>query len=126
TYYPGTQTGLTEYDWGAENHMNGATTEADLLGIFGREGLDIATRYAEASSGGPANGSGGPTPGSAVTNGFKMYRNYDGQKSTFGDTSVRATVPNPDELSAFASRRSSDGALTVMVVNKSLYDPNNP
>ena len=51
---------------------------------------------------------------------IKMYRNYDGQKSSFGDTSVAATVPNPDALSAFAARRSSDGALTVMVINKSL------
>jgi hypothetical protein len=47
-----------------------------------------------------------------------MYRNYDGQRSTFGETSVSATVPNPDELSAFASVRASDEALTIMVVNK--------
>lgn len=126
TYYPGTKIGVTEYDWGAENHMNGATTQADILGIFGREGLDLATRFAEASSGGPAIGSGAPTLGSAVSNAFKMYRNYDGQKSTFGDQSVAAAVPDPDQLSSFAAVRSADGVLTVMVVNKSLYDPNNP
>lgn len=49
-----------------------------------------------------------------------MYRNYDGAKSAFGDTSVSATVPNPDNVSAFAAVRSSDGALTIMVVNKYL------
>jgi hypothetical protein len=49
---------------------------------------------------------------------MQMYRNYDGKKSTFGDTSVAAVVPNPDSLSAFGAQRTSDGALTVMVINK--------
>jgi len=51
---------------------------------------------------------------------MKMYRNYDGNKSTFGDTSVAATVPNSDSVSAFAAQRSADGALTVMVISKNL------
>lgn len=107
-YYPGTKLALTEYNWGAENHINGATAQADCLGIFGREGLDFAARWTT------------PPTNSPVYNAFKMYRNYDGRKSTFGDTSVRATVPNPDEVAAFAATRSSDGAVTVMVVNKRL------
>jgi hypothetical protein len=45
TYYPGLKTAVTEYNWGAESHINGATTQADIYGIFGREGLDIATRW---------------------------------------------------------------------------------
>ena len=45
TYYPGTPIGITEYNWGAENHINGATTQADIFGIFGREGLDMAARW---------------------------------------------------------------------------------
>jgi PKD repeat protein len=49
---------------------------------------------------------------------MKLYRNYDGNKHGFGETSVSASVPNPDNLSAFAAMRASDGALTVMVVNK--------
>jgi PKD repeat protein len=51
---------------------------------------------------------------------MKMYRNYDGAKSAFGDTSVSAGGPNPDNVAAFAAVRSADGALTVMVVNKYL------
>ena len=35
-----------------------------------------------------------------------------------GDTSVEASVADPDNLSAFASVRDTDGALTVMVINK--------
>ena len=51
---------------------------------------------------------------------IKMYRNYDGNQSSFGDTSVSASVPNPDNVSAFAAARSADGALTIMVVNNLL------
>jgi len=106
-YYPGLQTAITEYNWGAENHINGATAQADIYGIFGRERLDFAARW------------GTPDPSTPTYKAMKMYRNYDGNKSTFGETSVRASAPDPDTLSAFAAVR-SDGALTVMVVNKVL------
>jgi hypothetical protein len=108
TYYPGTKTGITEYNWGAEGNINGGTAQADLLGIFGRQGLDLATRWTT------------PATGSPTYLAMKMYRNYDGNKSTFGDTSVLTTVPNPDILSAFGAVRSSDGAMTLMVVNKDI------
>src|ERR1051326_183753 len=105
TYYAaGTPIGITEYNWGAESHINGATTQADILGIFGREGLDMATRWTAPNSSTP------------TYQAIKIFRNYDGNRSTFGDTSVAAAAPNPDNLSAFASLRSSDGALTVMVI----------
>jgi hypothetical protein len=112
TYYPGTQIGLTEYNWGAEGHINGATTQADILGILGREGLDLATRWTT------------PAASTPTYKAIKMYRNYDGSGSAFGDTNVAASVPNPDDLSAFASLRSADGSLTVMVINKHLSSAN--
>jgi hypothetical protein len=43
-YHTGAPIGITEYNWGAEGHINGATAQADILGIFGREGLDMAAR----------------------------------------------------------------------------------
>src|SRR5207244_10232825 len=101
-------TAITEYNWGAESHINGATTQADILGIFGREGLDMATRWTT------------PDPSTPTYKAMKMYRNYDGNKSGFGDTSVSCTAPNPDNVSAFAAQRSSDNALTVMVISKYL------
>lgn len=107
-YYPGTQTAITEYNWGAEASINGATTQADIFGIFGREGLDLATRWTY------------PDPSTPTYKAMKMYRNYDGSKDCFGDTSVSDSVPNPDNLSSFAAIRSSDGALTIMVISKVL------
>jgi hypothetical protein len=106
SYYPGTFTGITEYNWGAEWHINGATTQADIYGIFGRENVDLAARWST------------PDPTTPTYKAMKMYRNYDGARSTFGDTSVQTTVPNPDRLSAFSAVRSSDGALTIMVIAK--------
>ncbi|MGA2850053.1 MAG: glycoside hydrolase family 44 protein [Terracidiphilus sp.] len=105
-YYPGLQIGCTEYNWGDEPKLNGATTQADVEGIYGVYGFDFATRWTV-----PAN----PSPTYLA---MEMYRNYDGNLSTFGDTSVSATVANPDNLSAYAATRTSDGALTVMVINK--------
>ena len=110
TNYPGTMIGITEYNWGAEDYPNGGTAQADVLGIFGREGLDLATRWTA------------PDTNTPVYNAFKMFRNYDGNKSAFGDINVRATAPNPDNLSAFASVRSSDGKLTLLVINKDLQN----
>lgn len=107
-YFPGTPIGITEYNWGAEAYINGATAQADILGIFGWEGLDLATRWTT------------PDPSTPTFKAIQMYRNYDGAKSAFGDISVSATVPNPDNVSAFAAVRSSDAALTIMVVNKYL------
>jgi hypothetical protein len=105
-HYPGLATGITEYSWGADDHINGATAQADVLGIFGREGLDVGTRWVV------------PAAGTPTFKAIQMYRNYDGARSTFGDVSVKATAPSPDDIAAFAAERSSDGAVTVMAINK--------
>ena len=107
-YYPGTLTGITEYNWGAENHINGATAQADIYGIFGREGLDMAARWTT------------PDASTPTYKAMKMFRNYDGNKSTFGDVSVAAAGPNPDNVAAFGAERSVDGALTIMAISKYL------
>ena len=105
-YYPGTGVALTEYNWGAENSMSGAVAQADLDGIFGREGLTLATRWTTPASSTP------------TFKAMQMYRNYDGKKSGFGDLSVSDAAPDPDTVSSFAAVRRTDGALTVMVINK--------
>jgi hypothetical protein len=108
TNYPGTKIGITEYNWGAEPYMSGATAQADILGIFGRQGLDLATRWTT------------PATNTPTYLAMKMYRNYDGKRSTFGDTSVLANTANPDNVAIFAAQRSTDEALTIMAVNKYL------
>jgi len=103
--YPGTRLAITEYNWGALGYLNGALAQADLLGIFGREGLDLATLW-----GPPAAGE----PGAFA---FRVYRNYDGAGSRFGETSVFAASTDQDRLAIYAAQR-ADGAVTAVVINK--------
>jgi hypothetical protein len=105
--YPGTKLAITEYNWGALDNINGALAQADVLGIFGREGLDLATLWEPPA----AN-----EPGAFA---FRMYRNYDGQGAAFGDISVRASSADQGQLAIYAARRGGDGALTLVVINKS-------
>ena len=104
--YPGTRTAITEYNWGALDHINGALTQADVLGIFGREGLDLATLW------GPPEAN---QPGAFA---FRMYRNYDNAGHTFGDISVQAMSSDSDQLAIFGAQRSIDFALTTIILNK--------
>jgi hypothetical protein len=108
--YPGTRLAITEYNFGGLESVNGALTQADVLGIFGREGLDLATIWDPPASG---------QPGAFA---FRMYRNYDGAGHGFGETSMAATSADATSLSVFAAQRAADNALTVMAINKSGSD----
>ncbi len=114
TNYPGTKLALTEYNWGGLEHINGALAQADILGIFGREGLDLAAlwNYPDKALGYDKFET---LPGSYA---FRMYRNYDGAGSKFGETSVSASSSDTNQLSVYAAERSSDKALTIVVINK--------
>jgi hypothetical protein len=105
-YYPGTKIAITEYNWGGLEDINGALAQADVLGIFGREGLDLATLW------GPPRAD---QPGAFA---FRMYRNYDGQGSQYGDIWVESSSAEQEQLAIYGSQRSKDGALTLMVINK--------
>lgn len=105
-YYPGTKLAITEYNWGALDHINGALTQADVLGIFAREGVDMAILWAALE------------PDLPWAYAFRIYRNYDGVGGKFGDTSVFAASSDQDQLSIYAALRSHDDALTVIVINK--------
>ncbi len=70
--YPGTKTAISEYNWGALDSMNGALAQADVLGIFGRERLGLATLWGPTKAGDP------------WAYAFRMYRNYDGHGGAFG------------------------------------------
>jgi hypothetical protein len=54
---------------------------------------------------------------------FAMYRNYDGKNSTFGDTALASTSTSAGadaegSLAIYGALRSSDKAVTIMVINK--------
>ena len=105
--YPGTLLALSEYsiDSGKKSVVD-AIAEMDVLGVFGREPLDFANMWNT------------PAPQDPIAYAFRMFRNYDGKGGQFGDTSVSAASTDQGQLSIYASQRSSDNAVTVMVINK--------
>ena len=111
--YPGTKTAIDEYNWGGMESINGALAQADILGIFGREGLDLGTMW-------PTTDPSAQIPGMMA---FAIYRNYDGNKSTFGNTVLPSTSISSGndaegQLAIYGAQRASDNAITVMVINK--------
>ncbi len=106
--YPGTKTAIDEYNFGGLESINGALTQADVLGIFGAYGLDLATLW-------PTTNYTSQVPGNMA---FAIYRNYDGNKSTFGDMALQSTSANQGQLSVYGGLRSSDQVVTVVVINK--------
>ncbi|MGA7158435.1 MAG: glycoside hydrolase family 44 protein [Acidobacteriaceae bacterium] len=106
--YPGTKTSIDEYNFGGNESINGAVTQADVLGIFGEYGLDMATLW-------PTTNYTTQVPGNMA---FEIYRNYDGNKSTFGETALASSSANQGTLSVYGAVRSSDSSITVVVINK--------
>lgn len=108
--YPGTKLSISEYNWGDLGAINGALAQADVLGIFGREQLDMATMWAPPTS---------SQPGAYA---FRMYMNYDGRGSKYGNIWVQSTSSDQGQLAIYGAQRTSDGALTLMMINKTGND----
>ncbi len=109
TYYPNTPICMSEYEvQHTGNTLVDALVVADALGVFGYYNLRLANLYDTVNATDPEGFA------------FRMYRNYDGNGGQFGDTSVTSTSTDTTEstLSVYGALRSSDGKLTVMVINK--------
>jgi mannan endo-1,4-beta-mannosidase len=111
--YPGTELALTEYNYGVGDHISGGLAQADVLGILGREGVYLATYWGD----GAGNGALPPFIKAA----FQLFRNYDGNGGTYGDTAVAAAPADQGKASVFAAVDSKRAdLLTVLVINKDL------
>jgi hypothetical protein len=107
-HYPGTELAFTEYYYGGGSHISGAIAQADVLGIFGREGVHTGALW-------PMNGSNIPF----ITAAFSMFRSYDGTGGSFGDTSVKASNTDTVNTSVYASVDSTNPNRVVLVlINK--------
>jgi hypothetical protein len=103
---PGTKLAITEYNFGGVESINGALAQADVLGIFGREGVGLATMWDPPAASQPAAFA------------FRIYRNYDGFGGRFGEASVKAGSADQGKLAVYAAMRPADEVLTVVVINK--------
>lgn len=101
--YPGTKLAISGYGWGQVDSPSGALAQADLLGILGREGVDLALLEDP------------PAPNGLGEDAFKLFRDYDGSGGKFADTSIRARSDDA-LLASFASFDST--RVTVVLLNK--------
>ena len=111
--YPNTPLSMTEWSaaFAGESDFSTALADADAYGIIGRERVYLASRW------------GAPSPANPNYQALKLYRNYDGNHSTFGTMSISATHnADPNLFSVYASLAPSGTALKLMVINK---DPAN-
>jgi hypothetical protein len=97
---------ISEWNFGADKSMTGAVAIADVLGIYGREGVYAAAYWRN------------PEVGSPGYLAFKMHGNYDGAGTRFGGRVVATSSPDPGRLSVFGALDDAAGVLRVMLINK--------
>lgn len=109
--YPGMDVCVSEYNFELNNGTDprSALVQADVLGIYGKYGVRLAAFWTV-----PYSSSGAAE---YPLQAFALYRNYDGAGGKFGDVAVSA-ASTITGVSVFAATRSTDGALTVVLLNK--------
>jgi Glycoside hydrolase family 44 len=114
-YYPGTKLSLSEFSLTVGGTtIYDALTQADALGIFGRQGLDFANEWYV------------PEPSSPVAYSYRLYRNYDGKGSQYGDIWVDSVSSDQTKLAVYGSVRDTDLALTMVIINKTANPISSP
>jgi hypothetical protein len=109
--YPGTQIAFTEWSFGAGGDISGAIAAADTLGIYGRDGVGLATYW-------PLSDDESYTLGA-----FQMYTNFDDAGAAFGDTSIHAESSSVERASVYASVDAADTDRVVIVaINRTTSD----
>ena len=114
-HYPGTKIAITEYYYGRSGDISGGLAQADVLGIFGREGVFAATLWPQANVW-AWKGIGAEAYRYAF-GAFRLFRDYDGAGASFGDTGLWASSSAAAKASIYASR-SADGRVVLVVINK--------
>lgn len=107
---PGAKLAITEYNWGNDDGLTSALAQAEALAIFGREGVDLATRWLE------------PRANSLAEKAFRLYLDYDGQGSRLTGQSVKTVSSNVDAVGAYTIWADPSATKTVYVLlfNKSV------
>jgi hypothetical protein len=106
-HYAGTLLGFTEYWYGGGAHISGAIAEADVLGVFGREGVFLANMW---ELGGNVD---------MAYAGLRAYTSYDGNGAHFGDTSIHASSSDVAKATVYASiDKQNAGRMVLVAINK--------
>ena len=104
--YPGTKFAITEYNWGdADAGISSALAQAEALALFGREGVDLATRWVM------------PNSNVLLEDAFKLYLNYDGAGHALGGDAAKAQSGAVDSLGSYAIN-GAGGQMILLLFNK--------
>jgi hypothetical protein len=106
-YFPGTRIAITEYNYGEPAQITGGLAEADFLGVLASQGVYAAAIWPLTNK--------SPYVAAAL----RLYRNYDGQKGTFGSASAQATASSRDAASVFTSFNPGGDEIHIIAINKS-------
>jgi len=101
---------ITEWNWGNDDIISGAVASAEAMAIFGREGVDLATRWVV------------PSVGSLGEQAFRLYLDYDGLGSVVNGNSVMATTDDLDMIGSYAIYNSTTGQVFVYLFNHFVYN----
>ena len=105
-YYPGTKLAFSEYSIDSGNKLiTDALAEADVLGIFGREGVGLAVMWNP------------PAPTDPIAFSFLLYRNVDGAGHGLGETGVQTASADQTSVSAYGALRGTR-VLSLVLINK--------
>ena len=102
-YYPGTRLAFTEWAYGGEDHISGGLAVADVLGVFGRYDVYLATYWG-----------GGPF----AAGGYELYRLPTHPDDAYGSRNLELENPDPYTVSVYASLDETDRT-HVVIINKS-------
>jgi len=104
---PGISLAFSEWNYGGGGHISGALATADVLGIFGRDGVGLASiwefnadeRFTYAA--------------------LQAYRNYDGAGGKFGNVSIPSISSDRAAASIYASLDAqAPGRVVLVALNK--------
>lgn len=105
-YYPGTKLAFTEFSYGGENDISGAIAMADVLGIFGKYGVYFSSFWELNSL------------SDYISAAYKLYGNYDGNNSAFGDLSLPSFTSDSVNSSVYGSSKDGTNEIHLIVINK--------
>jgi mannan endo-1,4-beta-mannosidase len=104
TYYPNTRLGITEYDYGADNHISGGLAQADALGAFARTGVSYASKW-----------------GAYAGFSLSAVRIYDDIQEPFSGYYIPCSSNNLQQSTVHCSVEDTiDKTLHIVILNKNL------
>ena len=107
-YDPGMKLSISEYNYGAGNHISGGVAEADVLGVYGQQGVFSANWWPD-----------GASNDNFTNSAFNMYLNYDGKGSKFGNNSILAATNNIASTAVYASQDAGNpNRMVVVMINR--------